>query len=78
MILWWWGDERPWEPRMREVYTIPLVFFIKKYIYICPGFEVSLMFLLASLQILFSGNSIDFIFFYSAGEASQSSPVSGS
>lgn len=45
---------------------------------ICPGFEVSLMFLLASLQILFSGNSIGFIFFYSAGEASQSSPVSGS
>lgn len=44
----------------------------------CPGFEVSLMFLLASLQILFSGNSIGFTFFYSAGEASQSSPVSGS
>lgn len=46
----------------------------------CPGFEVSLVFLLASLQnlILFSGNSIGFIFFYSAGEASQSSPVSGS
>lgn len=56
--------------------TLPLRFVIKKKN--CPGFEVSLMFLLASLQILFSGNSIGFIFFYSAGEASQSSPVSGS
>ena len=61
---------------MREVYTLPLGFVIKKKF--CPGFEVSLMFLLASLQILFSGNSIGFIFFYSAGEASQSSPISGS
>ena len=77
MILRWWGDERPWEPRMREVYTLSLGFAIKKKKN-CPGFEVSLMFLLAPLQILFSGNSIGFIFFYSAGEASQSSPISGS